>query len=198
LFRSTIPGIIMKIVDPETLIEKKEGESGEIILRGPTITEGYFNGVEHTEKALVQLPGADEAYLRTGDIGLVINEELFVTGRIKDTIIIRGVQYQAEDLEYVASTCHAQLSPSGTAAFSVDQGDGEKLVLVQEVKKEKWDNCDREELNTKIKDAIFSAFGLSIHDLILVPQGPIPKTTSGKVRRQASRVQYEQQRFRNV
>lgn len=193
----TIPGITLKIINPATLKVLPENQQGEIVLSGSTITKGYYNDDESSQAAMMQIDekGKSNTYLRTGDLGLLVNDELFITGRIKDTIIIRAIQYRAEDIEYVAGNCHPSLFKPGSAAFSVEVDEVEKLVVIQEIKRAYWENCNQSEVSIKIREAVFNSFGLTIHDLILAPQGSIPKTTSGKIKRKDSKRQYEQIHF---
>lgn len=193
----TIPGITLKIINPVTLKELPENQQGEIVLSGSTITKGYYNDNESSQAAMIQIVEKDTSntYLRTGDLGLLVGGELFITGRIKDTIIIRAIQYRAEDIEYVAASCHPYLFKTGSAAFSVEVDEVEQLVVLQEIKREHWDNCNHGEVINKIREAVFNSFGLNTHDVILAPQGSIPKTTSGKIKRKDSKRQYEQTNF---
>lgn len=187
-----IPGIQIKIIDPETRDEKEDGESGEIVLRGPTITRGYYNDELRNSYLHIEVDenGSSVSYLRTGDIGLLINGELFVTGRLKDTINIRGVQYYAEDLEYVISNCQPSFVKAGCAVFGIAMASGEGIVVIQEIKKGDWGTADYKGITDSIREVIFDTYGLIIHDIILLPQGSIPKTTSGKIKRSECRNQY--------
>lgn len=188
----TIPGIALKIIDPVTQEEQGEDVSGEIILHGPTITKGYYNNPESTQHGFVKIEekGQSCSYLRTGDIGFLHDGELFITGRIKDTLIIRGVQYQAEDLEYALSNCHPDISPSGTVAFGIELENEEKVVVLIELKRTARGKDAGETIKNKVRSTLFSFFGLSIHEVILVHPGHIPKTTSGKVKRSTCRDHY--------
>ncbi|MCB0487994.1 MAG: fatty acyl-AMP ligase [Cyclobacteriaceae bacterium] len=179
-----IPGIDIQIIDPDSGQLLKEGQQGEIILHGPTITKGYFNDPEKTTEVNFTIDIDDESrtYLRTGDIGLLSGGELFVTGRLKDTIIIRGAQYFAEDLEYVTSLSSDIFLRSACAAFSIEYDQIEKIVIMQEVKKSA-DRFSSDETAERIRGNIFDHFGLSVHDILFMAQGSIPKTTSGKIRR---------------
>lgn len=186
-----IPGIDIQIIDPDSGQLLKEGKQGEIILYGTTITRGYFNDPEKTKAVniTIDVDGESRTYLRTGDIGLLSDGELFITGRLKDTIIIRGVQYFAEDLEYVTSLSSDALLRSACAAFSIENSEVEKIVIMQEVKKSA-DRFSPAETSERIRANVFDHFGLSVHDILFLAQGSIPKTTSGKIRRGECKNQY--------
>lgn len=181
---SPIPEIDIQIINPDSGQLLKEGQQGEIVLHGPTITKGYFNDPEKTKEVNIELhiDGESRAYLRTGDIGLLSDGELFITGRLKDTIIIRGAQYFAEDLEYVTSLSSEAFLRSACAAFSIENSHAEKIIILQEVKKSA-DKFNADETSERIRANIFDHFGLSVHNILFLVQGSIPKTTSGKIRR---------------
>lgn len=192
-----IEGVQLKIINPETGEQRNEGESGEIVLSGPTIAKGYYRDKASTSKATIDLmeDGSAIPYLRTGDVGLLSDGELFVIGRLKDTLIIHGVQYQAEDLEYVASLSHPDIHQSSCAAFSVDIQNLEHTVIIAEIRRSKWKQGDKNLIKNSIREAVFDNFGIGIHAIVLVPQGSIPKTTSGKLRRGDCRMKYLHQLF---
>lgn len=193
-----IPGIDIRIINSDCeLLEP--GQQGEIVISGPTITEGYFEDVVKTNevKITLEVDGEKRTFLKTGDIGLLYDGELFITGRLKDTIIIRGVQYFAEDLEYVTSQSSDAFLRSACAAFSIEESQMEKIVIMQEVKKSAVAfNADM--ASERIRANLFDHFGLAVHDILFLVQGSIPKTTSGKIRRGECKNQYLNRKLDDV
>lgn len=191
-----IPDMEIKILDPTTLQEINAGEIGEICLRGPSLTLGYYADKEKTLQAYVSLPAKGEihGYLRTGDLAFMQRGELFVVGRMTDTLLIRGLKYAPEDLEYIITQSHPALAASTSTVFTINQDEEEKIVVLQELKKI-HDSHDLESIRNSIKDSIYQALGLTVFDIILLPEGSILKTTSGKIRRSDTRIKYMQGKF---
>ncbi|GLU50155.1 AMP-binding protein [Nocardiopsis ansamitocini] len=168
--------------------ECEPGTVGEIWVSGRGVTAGYWGRPEETERVFgARSPGHGErAFLRTGDQGFVLAGELFVTGRNKDLMIVRGRNHYPHDLEHTAERAHPDLRPSGGAAFSVDDGVSEQVVLVHEVvrgfRPEK-----AEAVVEAVREAVVAEHGLALHDVVLVRRGAIPRTTSGKIRRGSCR-----------
>lgn len=183
-------GLTVVIADPERREEKAEGETGEIWIAGASVAKGYWrNALATRETFRATLPGHEDRFLRTGDLGFLRGGELFVTGRVKDLLIIDGRNHYPQDLELSAELSHPALRPGCTAAFSVDAGvEGEQPVLVAEVAPEAAG--DSETIGDLIRGAIGEAHGLSVHEVVLVHPGTIPKTSSGKIQRRATRAAY--------
>jgi acyl-CoA synthetase (AMP-forming)/AMP-acid ligase II len=179
------------IADPERQEELPEGEIGEIWVGGASVAKGYWRNALATREAFkATLSGHDDHFLRTGDLGFLRDGELFVTGRLKDLIIIDGRNHYPQDLELSAELSHPALRPGCTAAFSVDVGaEGERPVLVAEVAPEAAG--DSEKIADLVRGAVSEAHGLSLREVVLVRPRTIPKTSSGKIQRRASRTAYE-------
>jgi acyl-CoA synthetase (AMP-forming)/AMP-acid ligase II len=173
----------VEIVDPESCHRLPPGQVGEIWLQGGSVAVGYWNRIVETI-ATFQARLADEpdsgSWLRTGDLGFLNPDGLVVTGRRKETILIRGANYDPLDLETVACDSHPSLSSGWTAAFSIDLGEGEAIVLVLE--RSAVSNLDVNLLVSKVVAAVYRQFGLTIYDLVLLA-GSLPRTTSGKIQR---------------
>ncbi|HRG79961.1 MAG TPA: AMP-binding protein, partial [Cyclobacteriaceae bacterium] len=171
-------------------------EVGEICLCGPSVAPGYYADKEKTSQAFVSLPtkGEIHRFLRTGDLGIMEKGELFVVGRITDTLLIRGLKYAPEDLEYIIEQSHPALAVLTCTVFSINRNDEEKIVVLQELKKI-HDRHDLESIRNSIKDSIYQALGLTVFDIILLPEGSILKTTSGKIKRSDTRIKYMQGKF---
>lgn len=180
----------VRIVHPDTLTPGKEGEVGEIWVAGPSVARGYWNRAEGSERTFRARLADDEGltFLRTGDLGLLHNGELYVTGRIKDLIILQGRNYYPQDLERVLDEQAGGLRPGCNAAFSVTRGDQEEVVLVAEVSRASQHRA--KEILTEVRRRVADASDLPISDLVLVPPGSVPRTSSGKIRRQACKQAY--------
>jgi acyl-CoA synthetase (AMP-forming)/AMP-acid ligase II len=196
------------IVNPDTLIECNPGEVGEIWIKGASVAQGYWNQRELTQQTFqAYLADTEEGpFLRTGDLGFVQPDgELFVTGRLKDVMIIRGRNHYPQDIELTVEESHAAVISHRSAAFSVDVAGEEKLVIVAEVERHyhhHWtpDKQDKETINKdtqhllaakeligNIWQAVTTHHGLQVHAVWLLKFGSIPKTSSGKIQRYACR-----------
>ncbi|MGW4975712.1 fatty acyl-AMP ligase [Streptomyces mirabilis] len=185
-----IPGTTVVIADPERREELPEGEVGEIWASGAGVAKGYWrNALATRETFRATLKDRPDRFLRTGDLGFLREGELFVTGRLKDLMVIDGRNHYPQDLELSAEMSHGALRPGCTAAFSVDGGvEGEQPVIVAETAPDAA--ADSERITEVIRSAIGEAHGLAVRDVVLVHPGTIPKTSSGKIQRHASRAAY--------
>ncbi|GHD46235.1 acyl-CoA synthetase [Streptomyces mirabilis] len=185
-----IPGTTVVIADPERREELPEGEVGEIWVSGAGVAKGYWrNALATRETFRATLKDRPDRFLRTGDLGFLHEGELFVTGRLKDLMVIDGRNHYPQDLELSAEMSHGALRPGCTAAFSVDGGvEGEQPVIVAETAPDAA--ADSERITEVIRSAIGEAHGLAVRDVVLVHPGTIPKTSSGKIQRHASRAAY--------
>ncbi|MDR2116869.1 MAG: aminotransferase class I/II-fold pyridoxal phosphate-dependent enzyme [Planctomycetaceae bacterium] len=178
------------IVDPEFCVECSERVVGEIWVRGSSIAKGYWNAPEATEQTFhARIAETNEGpFMRTGDLGFMIEGELFVTGRIKDLIIIRGVNLYPQDIEMTVQHVDQHLRALGGAAFMV-QDDSEKhqehLVIVQEL--ERRFKGETEPIFGEIRRAVALEHEIPVEAIVLVKSGSIPKTSSGKIQRHACR-----------
>lgn len=188
----------IRIVDPESRHEAPAATIGEIWVRGENVCAGYWNKPEETEHTFGGVLAADsesdEKWLRTGDLGFIDDGELFIIGRIKDLLIVRGRNHYPDDIEATVGA----VSGGRVAAISVTDDTTEQLVAIVEMKERATPEETRERLasvKSDITAAISTAHGISAADLVLVARGSIPITTSGKIRRQACVEQYRQGRF---
>lgn len=179
------------IVHPETLQRLASGKVGEIWVRGPHVAAGYWQNAAVTAAAFEgRIAGeGDVHWLRTGDLGFFDETgEIYLTGRIKDVIILYGVNHYPQDIEMTMQEAHPALRKNGGAAFSVvDQRGEEKLVLVQEVERTQRFQFSPGEVETRIREAISSEHDVAAHRIVLIRPGSIPKTTSGKIQRSLTR-----------
>ncbi len=188
------------IVNLETFTCCEEKQVGEIWLSGSSIASGYWNRPEHTKetfKAYLK-DNTETAFLRTGDLGYFSNGELFVTGRLKDAIIIRGRNHYPQDIELSVESSHPALRINSGAAFSVDVKGEEKLVVVQEIERSHLPQLNREEVIEAINKAVSLEHELAIETIVLLKPGSIDKTSSGKIQRHTSRQKFLDKKLTGV
>jgi acyl-CoA synthetase (AMP-forming)/AMP-acid ligase II len=178
------PGL--RLVDPATLGDVGPGESGEILLRGPHITPGYWRD-DAANLSGFSLDAQGQNWLRTGDLGRLVDGNLYVVGRIKDQVIVRGVNYGAEDLE--ANLCQSDPTLIGSPAAVINWGD--HLVAVLETRNRAGDGRDFAALADRANSAVTAAYGLRLDRIVFVTWGVLPRTTSGKIRRSAAQEAFE-------
>ncbi len=182
------------IVEPTTREALPEGAIGEIWLTGPSLSPGYWEKPEINAEVFGQrINGAPEdgPYYRTGDLGFLHNDHLFVTGRSKDLIIVRGRNHYPRDLEETATRGLEMLTTGAAAAFSHDLGQGEEVVLMAELTRAGMKACADQDVAGKlvsdIRDAISDRHELALTEVVLVKSMRIPRTTSGKIQRQPAK-----------
>lgn len=175
------------IVDPASLTQCPPGYVGEIWVSGPSIAQGYWNRPEESVRTFRAhlLDTGEGPFLRTGDLGFCHDGQLFITGRLKDLIIIRGLNHYPQDIELTVESCHPALRPGCGAAFSVEVARHERLVVVQEV--DSHQDLDMGELIDSIRQAIAEDHEIQPYAIVLIRRGSIPKTSSGKIQRHACR-----------
>ncbi len=180
------------IVDPETHRFCGEGAVGEIWFQGPSVARGYWNNSEESDRTFGAVL-ADEPeggqFLRTGDLGTLRDGELFVAGRLKDLIIVRGQNYHPQDIEDAATQADHRLRPGCIAAFEVSSGSEQKVVVVAEAGKGLEAGVTKE-IWTGVWRAVSRELGLTLAELVIIERGTSLKTSSGKIRRRATREAY--------
>jgi fatty-acyl-CoA synthase len=174
----TFPGHEIKILDEEGNA-LPEGRVGEIVFKGPSVTPGYFRNPEASRQLL------KEGWLHTGDLGFIMNGDLYISGRQKDLVIINGKNYPPQAIEWVVEEI-AGIRKGSVVAFSVDGDSTEKLIIIAETIM--TDNVD---LAQAVSEQVRSAFGLSVEKVVLVARGSIPKTSSGKLQRRKTKALFE-------
>ncbi|CAO5229835.1 fatty acyl-AMP ligase [Frankia sp. AgKG'84/4] len=181
----------VRIVDPDTAAPSEPGHIGEIWLAGPHITAGYWRRPDATAATFVAtITGeGDTRYLRTGDLGLIVDGELYVAGRRRDMIVIRGRNHYPQDIELTATSAHPATRPGSVAAFAVPGPDGaECVVVVQEIRPAA--DLDPDEVAAAIRAAVLREHDVSLAELVLTMPGELAKTSSGKIMRAAARRRY--------
>ncbi|MEV0681657.1 amino acid adenylation domain-containing protein [Actinosynnema sp. NPDC050436] len=183
---TALGGQQVRVVDPETGADVPPGRTGEVLVRGGSVTSGYWNRPEATHQAFTA-----DGWLRTGDLGLFVDGALCVHGRRKDSVIIRGRNLFPEDVEEAVRAAAADLRGTSVAAFGVDTADGERLVVVVEVATGRDDTDEsRAALAGTVRAAVTAATGVNPASVALIRRGGLPRTTSGKVRRGATKAGY--------
>jgi 8-amino-7-oxononanoate synthase len=185
-----LPDQSIVIADPETHTGCPPGCIGEIWVRGPSVAQGYWQRPELSESTFhARLQDTAEGpFLRTGDLGFLRDGELFVTGRCKDLIILRGVNYYPQDIERTVCHSHPRLRPDAGAAFTVEKGNRQRLVIVQEVERRKQGDLDA--IFHAIRKAVAVEYELAPDTIVLIKAGSIQKTSSNKIQRYACREAY--------
>ena len=182
----------LQIVDPDSCISLLDGEIGEIWIRGLSVAQGYWNRPELSEvtfRSTVVNTG-EGPFLRTGDLGFLRDGELFITGRTKDLIVIRGRNHYPQDIEATVQAAHECFRQGCGAAFEVMQDGQARLVIVQEVD-HRCRDLDAGKLIGDIRQAVVEQHELQVSGVALLESGSIPKTSSGKVRRSSCKSLYE-------
>jgi acyl-CoA synthetase (AMP-forming)/AMP-acid ligase II len=207
------PSITVLAVDPETGKPSSDDEIGEIFVAGRSVGAGYWNAPEQTAETFgVSLPGhPDRRFLRTGDLGFVHEGQLFITGRAKDVIIIAAANHYPQDIENTVEASHPAVREFFCCAFSVDDGERERLVVLAEIAPE-YLACSAEtgaaeavrapatgrpmppatasEIQRTIRRAVKAQHRVQVHDVVLLPPGSLPFTTNSKVQRRECRRRY--------
>ncbi len=186
----SIPEQKIVIANPETLTRCQASEIGEIWVSGPSVGQGYWNRKEETKATFgAYLTDTGEGpFLRTGDLGFLHNEELFITGRAKDLIIIRGRNLYPQDIELTAERSHPSLRSGSGAAFTVEVDNEERLIVVQELEFRAKPNL--EEVIATIRQAVTEEYEVQVYAVVLIKGGTIPKTSSGKIQRRATKANF--------
>ena len=190
---SVLVGGDLAIVNPETREALPPGIEGEIWARGPHIASGYWANPAATAEVFdATIPGKGGGWLRTGDLGILDPDgELFVTGRLKDLIIVRGQNYYPQDIELSVQECHPAFHHQMGAAFAAPVGRNESaVVVVQEVARRQRHLASEGHLEKAVREVVANDLGLAVHRVVIVPPGTVPRTTSGKVQRSKARAMW--------
>lgn len=194
----------VRVVDPDTQTENPEGKVGEIWAHGANVAAGYWHNQQATEatfggKLVDPSDGTPQGpWLKTGDLGVVSDGELYIVGRIKDLLIVDGRNHYPDDIEATIQ----EITGGRVAAVSISNSRSEQLVTIAEFKNKGATDEEvlsrLQEVRRKVTAALSKAHGLAIGDLVLVPQGAIPITTSGKIRRSSCVEIYQRDGFERL
>jgi acyl-CoA synthetase (AMP-forming)/AMP-acid ligase II len=186
-----LPGERIAIVDPDSRVRLAVGVIGEVWVAGANVARGYWRNPEASAAAFEgRIAGQEgECWLRTGDLGFLDEtDELFITGRIKEIVIVRGANHYPQDIEHTVQGCHPALRRHGGAAFTVaEDGEAERLVVVQEVERTYRNRIVVDEVVGRIREAVVTEHEILPYRIALLRPGALPKTTSGKIQRTLSR-----------
>lgn len=184
------PGQEVRIVDPNSLSVVPAGAEGEVWVSGENVSPGYWRRpIENQEVFKNRLPGEELQFMRTGDLGYLDDGELYISGRLKELIIVRGRNLQPSDVEMVAAECHPMLVANASAAFEVETDAGPALAIVQEI--DRGNDQDLGGIAEQIRVAVVEAFELEPGRIIFIPKRALPKTSSGKVKRLETKRLYQ-------
>lgn len=185
-----LPGLDVRIVDPDTGVPCPGDMVGEIWVHGDSLGRGYWGGPERSAGVFdARLADGHGPFLRTGDLGFFAAGELFIAGRLKDLIIIRGANRYPQDIEWTAERAWPGLRRGHGAAFSIEGDDGEQLVIVQEIGRP-MDDAQLDAAIAAIQRALADEHDLPTYAVALVRAGVLPRTSSGKIRRSSCRADY--------
>ncbi|MGC2857104.1 AMP-binding protein [Novispirillum sp. DQ9] len=177
----------VRVVDPDMAVPLPEGKTGEVWLCGHSVGDGYLGLARETRATFIEadLGEGPRRWLRTGDLGVLTGDRLFITGRIKDVIVVNGRKIAASEVEWLAARQHPALNPFGAAAFQPRDGEPGTAVLLIEIKggHEFPDPHTLEMVRERIAKAILGEFGIHMVDVVFLTRGSLQRTTSGKVRR---------------
>jgi acyl-CoA synthetase (AMP-forming)/AMP-acid ligase II len=178
-------GTHVRVVDPVSDRVCRDGDLGEIRVAGPSVAQGYWNDDEETHRVFVTMANSDARWLRTGDLGFLRNGRLYVTGRLKDLLIVRGAKHFPQDVERTTEALHPAIFRGGVTAVAVASGvRGDHVVVIAEIDPRQLERSrPMTDVIAAIREAIAEVHGIQLHAIALVRYGAVPKTTSGKPRR---------------
>jgi acyl transferase domain-containing protein/acyl-CoA synthetase (AMP-forming)/AMP-acid ligase II/pimeloyl-ACP methyl ester carboxylesterase len=187
-----IPGQSIVIANPDTFKTCPDGEIGEIWAKSDSVAQGYWNRSELTSTNFnaVLADTQEVGWLRTGDLGFLQAGELFVTGRLKDLIIIHGRNYYPQDIELTIDNAHEAIRAGNVAAFAVEVAGKEQLVIAAEIQRTHLRKLKEKEVTKALRAAVAKNHDLQTHAIVLLKTGSIPKTSSGKIQRHACKAGY--------
>ncbi|WP_234388900.1 AMP-binding protein [Streptomyces sp. AS58] len=187
---SADPGQRVEIVDPTTCERTPEGSVGEIWVGGPSVAQGYWGRERESESVFrATLATGEGPFLRTGDLGFAGPDGLFVTGRVKDLIVLHGRNHYPHDLERTVEEAHPQIRSGRSVAFAVGGDRGEELVLaVETVGRTTWE--EGRAIARAVRERVGDGHAVAVREVVLVPRGGIRRTSSGKLQRSAVRAAY--------
>lgn len=186
-----MPELSLRIINPQTLKECASHHIGEIWISGTSITPGYWQQPDKNQETFVYRDGL--RFLRTGDLGFLDSQQrLYITGRLKDLIVIDGKNYYPQDIEETVKLSHPALNKVNCAVFSVSGTYAQRLVVVNEVVRQFAVQIYRyaDEIKQAVQIAVYNHYQLTVHDTVLLPSNTIPRTTSGKIQRQRTKLLY--------
>jgi acyl-CoA synthetase (AMP-forming)/AMP-acid ligase II len=180
------------IVDPQSLTQCPDDRIGEIWVASKGVAKGYWNMPEETERtfqAYVKDTG-EGPFLRTGDLGFLLDEELFITGRLKEVMMFWGLSHYPQHIEQTVEKCHPALHPNGGAAFAISVAGEERLAIAHEIERSHRQHLMVNEVVEAIRWTVFREHLIDVHAITLLKPGSLPRTSSGKIQRRLCREQF--------
>ncbi len=196
-------GLSVKIVDPVTLLECPDDQTGELWVMGASVAKGYWNNAKATEVSFGayinhQEGQKDGPYLRTGDLGFLHEGEVYVSGRLKELMIINGANHYPQDIEHTIQLSDDALQAHCGGAFTIEDIGTTQLVVVQEIKRSHLKDLNHQKVITAIQQAVMVNHQLVLDSIVLVSPGRVSKTSSGKIRRLALQKSYLTEELKGV
>lgn len=188
------------IINPKTLTRCAADQVGEIWVSDSSVAKGYWQRPEETKRIFGAYIADEKAgpFMRTGDLGFIKDGQLFVTGRLKDVIIIRGTNHYPQDIEWTVQHSHPALRPENGGAFSAEVDGEERLVIAQEVERNYLKQLNVDEVIETIRRVISEQHEVQVYAVLLLKPGTIPKTSSGKIQRSSCRKGFLENNFSAV
>jgi acyl-CoA synthetase (AMP-forming)/AMP-acid ligase II/acyl carrier protein len=184
----------VRIVDPKTQRQCGEGEIGEIWVNSPSVAQGYWDKPSFSEsvfRASISGDDSGKMFMRTGDLGVMSDNELYVTGRIKELIIVAGRNHYPQDIEYSLQSSNPVFRKGCGAAFAVNDQGKEHLIIMQEVSNAGGGQTDYQQLALAGSRAVATRHGITPKSIVFIAPGTLPKTSSGKIQRTEAKKLYE-------
>ena len=193
-----VPGITIKIVNPDSRQSLPDGEIGEIMISGDSTSQGYWRKAELNTSNFNQLIDGQPGFMKTGDLGFILDNQLYVSGRSKEMFIVKGRNYYPQDIEHTVMTLSDDVAVHGAAIFEVTAPANEsKLILVQELSR-KGLKANHEALALQIRDLVDEVHKLSLSAVVFIRPISLPKTSSGKIQRTGCREAYLKNKLKIV
>lgn len=188
-----IPGHVLKIVDPGSRSEAPDQTVGEIWINGPCVSPGYWGKPASTEEvfgARLHDDDSERRFLRTGDLGFLKDGEVYVLGRIKEMVIVRGRNFYAQDIEEAACASDPRMGHDRTVAFGVESDGREALILVHELTRSDLRKNLGAALGERIRASILNLYEINLDEIVFIKPATLPRTSSGKLQRGKARNLY--------
>ncbi|MGP4052184.1 AMP-binding protein [Streptomyces sp. 2A115] len=185
-----MPGVDIRIVDPDTLRELADEEIGELWVQGPCVAQGYWNRPDATRETFREHIAGQEhdgEFLRTGDLAFRYDGELYISGRLKDLIIVDGQNYHPEDIESIVEDCDPSLATVSCAAFPVERDGAEQAAVVVEIAARTLVDTTADQFAERVRDVVWNRCQLPVAEVAVVRRGTLAKTSSGKIQRSENR-----------
>lgn len=186
----------IQIVDPQTGSLCPPDRIGEIWVAGSGLGSGYWNQPDLSAQTFrATLPDRPQHYLRTGDLGFLHQEHLFITGRLHDVMVFWGFNHYPQHIERTVAACHPGFQPDGTAAFAAKLNGSDRLIIAQEVERRYRDRLKLDEIIELIRWRVFEEHFVDVHGIVLLKPGSLPRTSSGKIQRSTCRQKFLSQQL---